>query len=257
MYTRHHEQSLTPQTPHIGFTYTADAPNWSQGYCKDAFVTEQCTTIKNLFKRAAELVARHLLTRDGFKSHPKPKEALASKRLELANSLVTEVGERNQVQGYPDFAAKMCKGVLVHPAGLGLPSPMNRKDSAQASVPPSTPVSVPPLEAASPYKEESIATSFTTTNPLFNSLADFKLGCFPVRAGVDCMPVKVLVRQLVVSPSKEEFSVEALSFKALWDLLVQRNVITTEGRECLTYQTQNELIGLLDDQDLRNAMQHH
>lgn len=245
---------MAPQLPVTSFDYVQDPDkgSWTFAYVKKAYTENNHTNIARLFKRATELVQAHGLTAAAFRSHSNPRDKLSMKRSEYASQLVAEFGDDIAVQGHPDFGFRLAKGVLTYQSGPG--ATVRIKREASSVLPPD---SVSPEAAPATSNISSSATITPKPSP-HASLEDFEFNCKPKQIGPRTLAYKIRVAQVTQHRLFIEPVLSDLRFERLWSLLQARRLVTDKEYEKLAYNTEGEgPFGILDDEDLQNAVQHH
>lgn len=88
------------------------------------------------------------------------------------------------------------------------------------------------------------------------ALADFDFNCFPPRLSLKTMSCKVRAEQLYPSLAREPFSFDQLCFDPLEAHQLKRNILSDPRNQCLMYSTADGPIGIMDDDDVQNAVRY-
>ena len=107
---------------------------------------------------------RHNITSTGFKTQQNPRIVLSDEREFFTARLVSELGDAIQVQGHPNFARRLAKGVLVYQGSSGKSSVMKRE---AGSAP-------PPILNRVPSSQPSVTGPFMNQFPSSQSSLTFK-----------------------------------------------------------------------------------
>ena len=201
--------------------------------------------------------------------------------------LKSKLGDAIEITRYLSFATRLCKGVLLYQSAPGaramvrkeLKGVMTRRHrnsselsssstTPRPSVPESTsqPVPRPSLPRSSvsfstsqlvpgPSASLGSSVSLSTPQPVAEfALADFELNCFPPRLSLKTTSCKIRAGQLFVNGSGASLQLSDFRFEPLRNRLQARNVLSDLNHQCLMYDTPAGVIGVIDDDDLRNAV---
>lgn len=216
---------------------------------KRAYAEDHHMSVARLFKRATDLVHTHGLTATAFKQHSNPRDKLGISRAQYASQLVAEFGDDIEVEGHPDWAFRLAKGVLTYQGGPGATVRIKRE---AASVLPSD------SQTAAASSNLSASTTITSKSLPYAPLEDFELNCTPKQTGPRTLAYKIRVNQIHEHRPNEELILSDLRFEMLWNLLQARRLVTDKEYEQIAYDDEGEeRFGILDDADLQNAVQHH
>ena len=111
--------ALIPPVP--GFNYVTDPSKaaWTRKYVRSALGNGDPTVVDDLFEAVTQLVHTRNLTNYHYKGMLNPATRIASDRAAAAVVLVNQFRHRIDVQGYPTFADRLCKGVITYMGGSG------------------------------------------------------------------------------------------------------------------------------------------
>lgn len=110
-----------PLPPVSNFDYTADLPKsgWTKKYVRETLYTQDAKVVDELFDAAWQIVVARNLTNKAYKRVANPVVQKNADRAAAGSALADQFRPRIQVQGHPNFADRVCKGVVTYMGGSG------------------------------------------------------------------------------------------------------------------------------------------
>ena len=231
-----------------GFDYSAKPKTWTKAIANSAYAQSQHIHLERLYSRAAELVNTQDLTAQAHRSRHKE---LSQKREETAVALAAEFGCEIEVMGHPDFAQRLCKGILTYFSHFGIAKGQREKSSAPSVAP--SPVFVSPQTPAPP---PSIPLADRQPPSQSRGLGAFEFNVDFPNTAFTRIPLKFRAERIAVPTANPEIQVSELSLDMLRALLMKREVFAADF-DVIMYRAKDGMdIGIVDQADLETAVKH-
>ena len=236
--------------PVTGFDYNGNPKNWTKNIVTNALGSVHDDTIRDLYQRATALCKSESLTAEGsqFKGEKKSRANLEEARLVASKMLLNESGSSSQIDGYPNWAAMMCLGVIKYQAASGMPSKTHATPSSQRSQ------SV--VETSIEFSPGSSVTANLKSLPLFDSeffSTQFGLNIIPARIGTGSIRRKLILKNLPGLEGATKIEFAKLEFKALRHILQEDGMYSPDAHT-LQYRDGESKAELVNDRDFQNAI---